>query len=91
MFLCVSHDNRSSHLYVSNVNGTKFSLSLEDLLYFNPKGTHNDSWVRLVTLYDLFYHMQTNCNAQQTTFENIFAKEEHAHNQNDTIDGKFKI
>jgi hypothetical protein len=30
------------------VTGTKYSLSLENVIYFNPKGAHNDTWLRYV-------------------------------------------
>ena len=44
--MCVNHEIGSSHLYVSDVNGTKFSLSLEDILYFNPNGSFGSTWLR---------------------------------------------
>ena len=33
--LCVNHEGSSSHLYISDVNGTRFTVALEDILYFN--------------------------------------------------------
>ena len=48
VFLCVTHNKSSTHLYISDVTGTKYSLSLENVIYFNPKGAHNDTWLRYV-------------------------------------------
>ena len=48
IFLCVSHNEHSTHLYISDAQGTKFSQSLEDVLYFHPNGSYSDSWLRLV-------------------------------------------
>ncbi|KAL3886575.1 hypothetical protein ACJMK2_026559 [Sinanodonta woodiana] len=45
VFLCVDHNQSSSNLYVSDSNGTRFSLSLENILYFNPNGSNKDSWL----------------------------------------------
>jgi len=36
VFLCVTHNKSSTHLYISDVTGTKYSLSLENVIYFNP-------------------------------------------------------
>ncbi|XP_053408510.1 sortilin-related receptor-like isoform X2 [Mercenaria mercenaria] len=46
IFMCVNHDELTTHLYISNVNGTKFSQSLENILYFNPNGSNRNSWLR---------------------------------------------
>lgn len=46
VFLCVNHDNNSTHLYLSDVEGTKFSLNLENIVYYNPKGANKDTWLR---------------------------------------------
>ena len=46
VFLCVTHNKSSTHLYISDVTGTKYSLSLENVIYFNPKGAHSDTWLR---------------------------------------------
>ena len=51
IMMCVNHEPSSSHLYISDVNGTKFTLSLEDILYFNPNGSFGASWLRYVILY----------------------------------------
>ena len=48
VFLCVTHNKSSTHLYISDVTGTKYSLSLENVIYFNPKGAHSDTWLRYV-------------------------------------------
>ncbi|KAH3868410.1 hypothetical protein DPMN_031557, partial [Dreissena polymorpha] len=47
IFLCVNHGEGSTHLYVSDVNSTQFSLSLDDVLYFHPNGSNKDSWLRI--------------------------------------------
>ena len=39
VMLCVNHEGSSSHLYISDVNGTRFTVALEDILYFNPNTT----------------------------------------------------
>ncbi|XP_033758599.1 sortilin-related receptor-like isoform X2 [Pecten maximus] len=46
VFLCVNHDNNSTHLYLSDVEGKKFSLNLENIVYYNPKGANKDTWLR---------------------------------------------
>ena len=46
---CVNHNRTVTHLYVSEVQGLKFSLSLERVVYFNPKGANNDTWLRFDT------------------------------------------
>ncbi|XP_041372534.1 sortilin-related receptor-like [Gigantopelta aegis] len=43
---CVNHNRTVTHLYVSEVQGLKFSLSLERVVYFNPRGANNDTWLR---------------------------------------------
>ena len=48
IMICVNHEPSRSHLYVSDVNGTKFTLSLEDILYFNPNGSFGATWLRYV-------------------------------------------
>ncbi|KAL4229272.1 Sortilin-related receptor [Mactra antiquata] len=47
IFLCIGHNGSRTHLYISEANSTKFSLSLEDILYFNPNGSFGDSWLKL--------------------------------------------
>ncbi|KAJ8316151.1 hypothetical protein KUTeg_006165 [Tegillarca granosa] len=49
IFLCVNHNRTSSHLYISDATGSKFTLSLENIVYFNPKGAHKNSWLRFFT------------------------------------------
>ncbi|WAR05449.1 SORL-like protein [Mya arenaria] len=46
ILLCVNHGEGSTHLYVSDVNGTRFSLALDDVLYFHPNGSNKDSWLK---------------------------------------------
>ncbi|XP_014768390.1 sortilin-related receptor isoform X1 [Octopus bimaculoides] len=45
VFVCVNHHNYLSNLFVSDVNGIKFSLSLERIIYFKPKGPNKDTWL----------------------------------------------
>ena len=46
IMLCVNHGEGTTHLYLSDVNGTQFSLSLNDVLYFHPEGANRDSWIK---------------------------------------------
>ncbi|KAK6963835.1 Sortilin- receptor [Biomphalaria glabrata] len=46
LMVCVYHNN-SANLYVSDVQGYRFSLSLERIVYFNPKIMQNNFWLRL--------------------------------------------
>lgn len=49
VFVCVTHNETSTHLYISDITGSKFSLSLENVVYYNPKGSHSNSWLRYFT------------------------------------------
>uniref|UniRef100_A0A6I8STB6 Sortilin-related receptor n=1 Tax=Xenopus tropicalis TaxID=8364 RepID=A0A6I8STB6_XENTR len=46
VFVCVSHSNNITNLYISEAEGLRFSLSLENVLYFNPGGAGSDTLVR---------------------------------------------
>ncbi|XP_075460478.1 sortilin-related receptor isoform X2 [Ascaphus truei] len=46
VFVCVSHSNNMTNLYISEAEGLKFSLSLENVLYFSPGGAGSDTLVR---------------------------------------------
>ncbi|KAH9504509.1 Sortilin- receptor [Bulinus truncatus] len=46
LMVCV-YSNNSADLYVSDVQGYRFSLSLEKVVYFNPKIMNNNMWLRL--------------------------------------------
>ncbi|OWF38955.1 sortilin-related receptor-like isoform X2 [Mizuhopecten yessoensis] len=46
VFLCVNHGDNTTHLYLSDVEGKKFSLNLENIVYYNPKGANKDTWLR---------------------------------------------
>lgn len=46
VFVCVSHDNNRTNLYISEAEGLKFSLSLENMLYYSPGGAGSDTLVR---------------------------------------------
>ncbi|KAK7105788.1 sortilin-related receptor-like isoform X2 [Littorina saxatilis] len=45
VMLCVVHNTSDTHLYISDVEGSRFSLSLEHIVYFNPQGAHKDTWL----------------------------------------------
>lgn len=46
VFVCVSHRNNRTNLYISEAEGLKFSLSLENVLYYSPGGAGSDTLVR---------------------------------------------
>jgi len=46
VFVCVSHHNNRTDLYISEAEGLKFSLSLENVLYYSPGGAGSDTLVR---------------------------------------------
>uniref|UniRef100_A0A452SQB1 Sortilin-related receptor n=1 Tax=Ursus americanus TaxID=9643 RepID=A0A452SQB1_URSAM len=46
VFVCVSHSNNRTNLYISEAEGLKFSLSLENVLYYSPGGAGGDTLVR---------------------------------------------
>ncbi|XP_078593117.1 sortilin-related receptor-like isoform X1 [Branchiostoma floridae x Branchiostoma japonicum] len=46
VFVCVNHNHTLTNLYVSGVQGVDFSLSLENILYFNPETTGSESLLR---------------------------------------------
>ena len=46
VMLCVVHNTSDTNLYISDVHGLHFSLSLERIVYFNPRGAHKDTWLR---------------------------------------------
>ncbi|GAB1604830.1 sortilin-related receptor-like isoform X2 [Argonauta hians] len=45
VFVCVNHHNYLSNLFVSDVSGVKYSLSLERIIYYKPKGPNKDTWL----------------------------------------------
>ncbi len=45
VFLCVLHNASTTHLYISEVAGYRFSLSLSNVVYFSPE-IHNSSIIR---------------------------------------------
>ena len=47
MFVCVNHVNNVTHLYISDVEGLSFSLSLENVLYYSPEGPGSNTLIRL--------------------------------------------
>lgn len=46
--VCVTHGNLNTSLYISDVLGSRFSLSLENIVYFSPTGANSDTWLRSV-------------------------------------------
>ena len=48
VFLVVTHNLTTgvSHLYISDVTGSKYSKTLDNIVYYNPDGAHNTSWLR---------------------------------------------
>ncbi|XP_069081125.1 sortilin-related receptor [Pleurodeles waltl] len=46
VFAYVTQNDNRTHLYISEVEGLKFSLSLENVLYFSPVGVGSDTLVR---------------------------------------------
>ncbi|XP_019620636.1 PREDICTED: sortilin-related receptor-like isoform X1 [Branchiostoma belcheri] len=46
VFVCVNHNHTLTNLYISGVHGVDFSLSLENILYFNPETTGSESLLR---------------------------------------------
>ena len=51
LFVCASHNATSTHLYISEAMGIRFSLSLENIVYFNPLGANRNSWLRYLVLH----------------------------------------
>ncbi|KAK6173276.1 hypothetical protein SNE40_016756 [Patella caerulea] len=49
VMVCVSHSSNLTNLYISEVEGFRFSLSLERIVYFNPKGANNGTWLSRYT------------------------------------------
>lgn len=46
VFVCVSHSDNHTDLYISEAEGLRFSLSLENVLYYSPAGAGSDTLVR---------------------------------------------
>lgn len=47
IFLCASINNTNQvNLYTSDSRGLYFSLSLEGIIYYNPNGINNNTWLR---------------------------------------------
>ncbi|XP_036268500.1 sortilin-related receptor isoform X1 [Pipistrellus kuhlii] len=46
VFVCVSHSDNRTDLYISEAEGLRFSLSLENVLYYSPAGAGRDTLVR---------------------------------------------
>ncbi|XP_063292297.1 sortilin-related receptor isoform X2 [Pelobates fuscus] len=46
VFVCVTHTNNVTNLYISEADGLRFSLSLENVLYFNPEQVGAETLVR---------------------------------------------
>lgn len=55
IFVCVVHNESLVHLYVGNIpedgaSSSRFSLSLERILFFKPNLTFTDSWLKYANL-----------------------------------------
>uniref|UniRef100_A0AAY4CL48 Sortilin-related receptor n=1 Tax=Denticeps clupeoides TaxID=299321 RepID=A0AAY4CL48_9TELE len=46
VFVCVNHSNNVTHLYISDTQGLRFSLSLENVLYYSPQGSGSNTLIR---------------------------------------------
>ncbi|XP_067826959.1 sortilin-related receptor isoform X2 [Heptranchias perlo] len=46
VFVCVNHNSNVTNLYISEAEGLKFSLSLENVLYYSPGGAGSTTLVR---------------------------------------------
>ncbi|XP_077161267.1 sortilin-related receptor isoform X2 [Paroedura picta] len=46
VFVCVCHSNNRTNLYISEADGLRFSLTLENILYYSPGGVGSDTLVR---------------------------------------------
>lgn len=46
VFVCVNHVNNVTHLYISDMQGLSFSLSLENVLYYSPEGSGSNTLIR---------------------------------------------
>ena len=46
LMVCVAHNASHTNLYISDPSSYKFSLSLERIVYFNPKKSLNNNWIR---------------------------------------------
>lgn len=46
VFVCVSHSNNRTNLYISEAEGLRFSLTLDNVLYYSPGGVGSDTLVR---------------------------------------------
>uniref|UniRef100_T1IZM8 Sortilin-related receptor n=1 Tax=Strigamia maritima TaxID=126957 RepID=T1IZM8_STRMM len=49
VFVCVNHEHMETNLYISDVRGLAYSLSLERVFYYSPKGAARDTWLSFVT------------------------------------------
>ncbi|XP_038062779.1 sortilin-related receptor-like isoform X2 [Patiria miniata] len=45
VFVCVNHNLNKTNLYISEVQGTSYALSLENIVYYSPEGPGKDSWL----------------------------------------------
>ncbi|XP_012935564.1 sortilin-related receptor [Aplysia californica] len=49
VMVCVSHNSSYTNLYISEVNGYRFSLSLEKIVFFNPRSENPLGLIRFYT------------------------------------------
>lgn len=54
VMVCVNHDVKSSHLYVSDTSGTRYTLSLPNIVYISPQSVRGTNlpgmWVHVGSL-----------------------------------------
>ncbi|CAB4025570.1 Hypothetical predicted protein [Paramuricea clavata] len=49
VFVAVNHNKNTSHLYISDVNGKKYTLSMERVLLYSPN-LQQHSWLRYAVM-----------------------------------------
>ena len=50
IFLATFESDNATNLYISESQGVRFSLSLRNVVYFDPDGANRDSFLRSVLL-----------------------------------------
>jgi len=50
VFVCANHNSTASNLYISDTRGLRFSLSLENIFYYNPTNPNNkNTWLETLS------------------------------------------
>ena len=55
VFVVINHMKNASHMYISDVGGVKYYLSIRRVLYHNPWTNVSSPWLRYVKLYKHFF------------------------------------